>query len=196
VGLQTKYKLEVDNSPTHIINGCIAKDAKSQEKLYQYMYPEMMKVCIRYTINLEDAAMLYNEAMLKVFNKVQQYKFEGSFNGWVKRVVMNTCIDYCRKKVSYNRHQYLEETKVDTIAISPEVYANLEAKEIMQLVTQLPKNTAIVFNMFVLDGYKHLEIAAVLGITEGTSKWHLNEARRLLKIKLEELNTGKFGVAK
>jgi RNA polymerase sigma-70 factor (ECF subfamily) len=185
----------VENSPTHIIEGCIAKDARCQEQLYRLMYPEMMKVCIRYTYNLDDAASLYNEAMLKVYNKVQQYKFQGSFNGWVKRVVINTCIDYCRKNISYKNQQWLEESKAENIAIQAEAYSNVEAKEIMQLVTTLPKNTASVFNMFVLDGYKHTEIAEALHISEGTSKWHLNEARRLLKIKLEELDNNKWKMA-
>jgi RNA polymerase sigma-70 factor (ECF subfamily) len=179
--------LTVENSPTHIITGCIANEAHSQEELYVLLYPEMMKVCLRYTHNLDDAAVLYNEAMLKVFQKIAQYKFQGSFIGWVKRIVVNTCIDDCRKKTSFSKKQWLEEDKAAHIAIDATAYSTIDAKEIMQLVVQLPKNTATVFNMFVLDGYKHVEIAEHLGITEGTSKWHLNEARRLLKIKLEAL---------
>jgi RNA polymerase sigma-70 factor (ECF subfamily) len=192
VGLPTKYKLTVENSPTDIIQGCIEKNTTSQELLYRNLYAEMIKVCLRYTNNLDDAASLYNEAMLKVFNKVQQYKFEGSFNGWVKRIVMNTCIDYCRKSTIYNKQIWVDEGKAENIAINPDAYSNIDTKEIMQLIMQLPKNTGIVFNMFVIDGYKHIEIAEALQISEGTSKWHLNEARRLLKTKLESLSNKKF----
>jgi RNA polymerase sigma-70 factor, ECF subfamily len=188
VGLQTKYKLTVDNSPANIINGCIDKNANSQEQLYKLLYGEMMKVCLRYTHNYDDAAVLYNEAMLKVYNKIEQYKFQGSFNGWVKRIVINTCLDYCRKNLAYKNQQWLEETKAAHISIQPTAYTTMDAKDIMQLVSELPKNTAAVFNLFVIDGYKHSEIGEAIGITEGTSKWHLNEARRLLKIKLDNLS--------
>jgi RNA polymerase sigma-70 factor, ECF subfamily len=178
----------LNTAPTHIINGCNANDPKSQEQLYYLLYSEMMKVCMRYTNNIDDAAALYNEAMLKVFTKIGQYKYEGSFNGWVKRIVVNTCIDDCRKNVTYKKQLFVDEAKAEHLFINPEVYSTLNANAIMNLVMQLPKNTASVFNMFVLDGFKHNEIAEALGITEGTSKWHMNEARRLLKIKLDELN--------
>jgi RNA polymerase sigma-70 factor (ECF subfamily) len=187
VGLLTKNILTVDSSPVHIINGCIANNKQSQEQMYSMMYAVMMKVCMRYTGNLDDAAVLYNEAMLKVFNKIKQYEFKGSFEGWVKRIVIHTCVDDCRKNARYNKQQWLDDTKALHIAIQPEVYSQLEANDIMQLVMQLPKNTASVFNLFVIDGYKHNEIATLLNISEGTSKWHLNEARRLLKIKLETI---------
>jgi RNA polymerase sigma-70 factor (ECF subfamily) len=191
VGLPTKYKPVLDNCPANIINGCIAGDAACQEQLYKLLYPEMIKVCMRYTYNSDDAGSLYNESMFKVFNKIRQYKFQGSFNGWVKRIVMNTCIDFCRKSISYKKQSWLEESKAEQVAIPPAAYSNLDAKDIMRLVSELPKNTAVVFNLFVIDGYKHTEIGDALGITDGTSKWHMNEARRLLKIKLENLMNSK-----
>jgi RNA polymerase sigma-70 factor, ECF subfamily len=187
VGLQTKKILSVENSPVHIINGCAANNRQSQEQLYSMLYNEMMKVCMRYTGNIDDAAVLYNESMLKVFTKIKQYEFKGSFEGWVKRIVIHTCIDDCRKNTKFKNQQWLETNKALHIAIEPAVYASIEANEIMQLVMQLPKNTAAVFNLFVLDGYKHNEIATLLSISEGTSKWHLNEARRQLKIALEKM---------
>ncbi len=177
----------MEHSPQHIITGCINNDLRCQEQMYNMLYNEMMKVCTRYTGNLDDAAVLYNEAMLKVFTKLEQYQYKGSFEGWVKRIVIHTCIDNCRKNASFKNQQWLEDTKAIHIAIEPTVYAHLEANAIMKLVMQLPKNTASVFNLFVIDGYKHHEIATMLHISEGTSKWHLNEARRLLKQQLEIL---------
>ncbi len=187
MGTPTKYKLTVEQCPVHIINGCATNDAQSQEYVYKLLYNEMMKVCMRYTWNLDDAASLYNEAMLKTFTKIKQYGFIGSFEGWVKKIVIRTCIDYCRKNNSYKNQQVLDESKALQISIEPSVYVHLNATDIMQLIHTLPKNTASVFNLFVLDGYKHNEIATFLKISEGTSKWHLNEARRLLKIKLEPM---------
>jgi RNA polymerase sigma-70 factor, ECF subfamily len=188
VGLQTKNILTVEHCPVHIINGCIANDKRSQEQMYNLLYNEMIRVCMRYKANIDDAAGLYNEAMLKVFTKIKQYGFKGSFEGWVKRIVIHTCIDDCRKNASFKNQQWLEETKAHQIAIEPSVYAHIEANAILQLVHQLPKNSSAVFNLFVMDGYKHNEIATLLHISEGTSKWHLNEARRLLKISMEKLD--------
>ena len=108
--------------------------------------------------------------------------------GWVRRIIVNTCIDHCRKNV---RFKTVGEDKAHeaVLPVIPEVYDRLNAHEILSLVYQLPKNSGFVFNLFVLEGYKHEEIAKILGISVGTSKWHLNEARRLLKLKLEEVFT-------
>jgi RNA polymerase sigma-70 factor, ECF subfamily len=181
----TTYKLTVEQTQQHIIEGCVAQQAASQEALYMQLYPEMMSVCSRYTTNEQDAAALFNEAMLKVFAKIKQYQFQGSFNGWVKRIVINTCLDQCRRNTQFKNQQWVEVDKAEHIAISDHIHEQITAKEILQLVQQLPKNTALVFNMFVMEGYNHKEIAAYLGISDGTSKWHLNEARRKLKEKLE-----------
>ncbi len=176
----------MDNSLAYIITQCIANKAVYQQQLYNLLYAEMMKVCLRYTNNMDDAGVLYNSSMLKVFAHIAQFKNVGSFNGWVKRIVINTCIDDCRKINKNTATDYTLEN-LTTVSVNPEVYENINANAIMDLVSTLPKNTNAVFNMYVLDGYKHHEIATALGITEGTSKWHLNEARRLLKIKLSSL---------
>ncbi len=183
--------IQLEQNPEHIIHGCIAQKPQSQEALYKMMYEPMMKVCWRYTANLDDACILYNEAMLKVLVKINQYGFKGSFEGWVKRVVINTCIDHFRKKAQF-KELYLDEVKNVEALIEPSIYGKINTTEIMTLVHNLPKNTGMVFNLFAIDGYKHAEIAAVIGISEGTSKWHLNEARRLLKLALTELEQTKF----
>jgi RNA polymerase sigma-70 factor, ECF subfamily len=191
VGLKIVNINRLSTSEQHIITGCIHKEASSMEQLYHQLYPEMIKICLRYAQNMDDAGSLYNDAMLKVFNKIEQFKNEGSFNGWVKRIVINTCIDFCRKTNKYQT-QSIDDVKTDIHYVEAAAYSNMEVKEIMQLVLELPKNTGAVFNLFAIDGYKHAEIGTLLGITEGTSKWHLNEARRLLKIKLDNLLNKKF----
>jgi RNA polymerase sigma-70 factor (ECF subfamily) len=180
----TTYKLTVEQTQQHIIEGCMQQQPASQEVLYKQLYSEMMGVCSRYTYNEDDAAALYNEAMLKVFSKIKQYQFQGSFVGWVKRIVVNTCIDQCRKNTQFKNQQWVDEEKAEHVAINDFICEQISANEILSFVHTLPKNTAFVFNMFVIEGYKHHEIASFLGITEGTSKWHLNEARRLLKDKI------------
>lgn len=178
--------IRLENNQEHIIKGCIANETHHQEALYKQMYEPMMKVCWRYALDMDHAASLYNQSMLKVLLKIKQYGFKGSFEGWVKRIVINTCIDDCRKKNKF-KELYLDEVKNINEYVEPSIYSELQVDEIMQLVHQLPKNTGLVFNLYVLDGYKHNEIGQLLGISEGTSKWHLNEARRMLKHALENI---------
>src|SRR5687768_11477642 len=147
----------------------------------------MIKVCLRYAFgDIEIAGSLYNAAMLKVFRNIEQFKHEGEFLGWVRKVVVNVCIDHCRTKTRFQLIDVNETTEY-ILPVLPEIYNKISGDEIIQLIHQLPKNTGLVFNLFVLEGYKHYEIGQILGISSGTSKWHLNEARRLLKEKMEKL---------
>lgn len=169
-----------------IIEGCKQQNPKSQEALYRACYASMIKVCYRYARDTDEAASLYNEGMLKVFNTVRQYQGKGDWMGWVRRILVNTCIDHCRRQAKFN-HQPLEIVTGDNNSIDPDIYNRLSANDVMRLLQELPRNTALVFNLFVLEGFKHEEIGQLLGIAIGTSKWHLNEARRLLKHKLDIL---------
>jgi RNA polymerase sigma-70 factor (ECF subfamily) len=169
----------------HIIEGCKQQNTKSQEQLYKQFYPVMMKICLRYSNgNLENAASIYNEAMFKVFRNIIQYKGEGSFEGWIKRIVINTSVDHCRKKIKFQTAE-LNDDAADIVPIIPEVYNRINGNEIIALVHELPSNTGLVFNLYVMEGYKHEEIGKLLGISTGTSKWHLSEARKFLKEKIE-----------
>lgn len=147
----------------------------------------MLKVCLRYTGgDVQDAGALYNQSMLKVFRKIDQYKGQGELEGWIRRIVVNTCIDHCRIKIKFSSSE-LNNSSTELLPVLPDVYNRLHGNEITALVHTLPKNTGLVFTLFVLEGYKHEEIGHALGISTGTSKWHLNEARRLLRQKMETL---------
>lgn len=167
-----------------ITEGCKKQDRQSQEELYRSCYPAMMKLASRYARDIDEAASLYNEAMLKVFNNIRQYRGESNIMGWIGRIVVNTCIDHCRKQAKFSQKS-LELVSEDSTSVDPEIYDKLSAGDVMGLLQDLPHNTALVFNLFVLDGFKHEEISKMLNIAVGTSKWHLNEARRLLKNKLD-----------
>ena len=146
----------------------------------------MIRICLRYVSGDTDhAGALFNQAMLKIFKNIGQFRHEGEFLGWVRKVVVNVCIDHCRIKTKFTAID-ITETKEHVLPVLPDIYHKLSAADILQLVHQLPKNTGLVFNLFVLEGYKHDEIAQILGISGGTSKWHLNEARRILKDKIEQ----------
>ena len=175
----------MQNNIIHIVEGCRQNELRSQEALYRHCYPDMIRICLRYAFgNIGQAGILYNQSMLKVFKNIEQFKNEGAFLGWVRKVVVNVCVDNCRTKTRFQTLN-LKESSEYILPVLPDIYNKLSSDEIIKLVHQLPKNTGLVFNLFAMEGYEHEEIGAMLGISTGTSKWHLNEARRLLKEKIE-----------
>ena len=171
----------------HIIKGCKNQLPQQQEQLYRYCYGDMMKICRRYSRgNADEAASIYNQAMLKVFQNMGQYNGTGAPEAWIRRITINSCIDHLRSRVKFQQKGF-DNTSVEMLTIIPDVYNRMSGNEISNLINELPKNTGLVFNLFAIEGYKHTEIATILGISAGTSKWHLNEARKILKQKLELL---------
>lgn len=163
---------------------CRSGDLKAQEKVYKHFYPELIKICVRYSGNLDDAGTIYNNAFLKIFNHSTLYEHRGRLTHWVIKVITHTAIDYTRAKHKLNlKTQYHSE--VEDLEVSPSVLNKLSAEDIYKFIQSLPKATAIVFNMFIYENYLHKEIAHILKISEGTSKWHVNEARRLLRERFE-----------
>lgn len=175
----------------HIIDGCKVKDRLMQKKLYEHCYKEMMKICYRYVHDTEISAGLYNDAMLKVFSNIGTYQEEGKIMGWIKKIVVNTCIDHVRRKTKLHFEALPENEKTDT-AIDNEVLVKMSNIEIRRLINRLPQQAAMVFNLYVYEAYNHAEIAEILHIPEGSSRYYLSEARRLLKLEvtknIHELN--------
>jgi len=151
-----------------------------QKSLYQHCYREMMKLCYRYTNDVEISASIYNDAMIKVFSKIGTYKEDGKLMGWVKRIVVNTCIDHVRKKLPMEMKE-LNENQNNDVTIENDVFIKMSNAEVKRLISQLPQNAALVFNLYVYEEYNHSEIADLLKIPSGTSRYYLSEARRLLK---------------
>ncbi|WP_462274994.1 RNA polymerase sigma factor [Ferruginibacter sp.] len=173
-------------NPDTLIKGCLQNDIQSQERLYKLCYPDMIKICYRYAKDAAGAGTIYNNAMLKIFKGIGNYKEEGKLMGWVKTVVVHCCIDYCKQQHAFkplDSYQYAED-----ISIKPEVFNKVSAKEIQQLIKQLPGATAAVFNMYVYEGFTHKQIGEQLGISDGTSKWHVSEAKKILKQKLDRFS--------
>jgi RNA polymerase sigma-70 factor, ECF subfamily len=151
-----------------------------QKGLYQYCYKEMMKLCCRYTNDVETSASIYNDAMIKVFSNIGTYKEDGKLMAWVKRIVVNTCIDHVRKKTPLQMKE-LNENDNNAAIIENDVFIKMSNAEIKRLISQLPQNAGLVFNLYVYEEYNHNEIAELLKIPSGTSRYYLSEARRLLK---------------
>jgi RNA polymerase sigma factor (sigma-70 family) len=175
-----------------IIKGCIRNDRLCQKALYERFYGKMMGVCMRYAKDRDEAADMLHEGFMKVFDNIRNFGHKGSFEGWVRRIMANCCIDHLRK----NRHQYLiVDTVLATNAaktveeeVSDDELADLIGeKEIMQAVQQLTPAYRTIFNLYVIEEYTHREIAEMLDISEGTSKSNLAKAKFNLKKHLTNL---------
>jgi RNA polymerase sigma-70 factor (ECF subfamily) len=174
----------MDQQLEHIIEGCKQNKRQSQELLYKYCFQQMMKVCQRYHTNVDDAASSYNTAMYNVFVKINQYKNQGEFLGWVRRIMVNTCINTIKQHARFTSAE-LSDQESQNFQIKPEAYSSLESKEILAMVQQLPPTCKLVFNLNQMEGLSHEQVAEQLNISAGTSKWYLHEARKILKEKIQ-----------
>jgi RNA polymerase sigma-70 factor (ECF subfamily) len=148
-----------------------------------------LKVCARYAKDMEDAEQLLNDGFLKIFNNIAKFSGQGSFEGWMRRVVVNTCLDYLRTKdlkQAMVMHVNAVPPEDTVISVSNSGLENIEFKELVSLIQGLPVMTRTVFNLFVFEGYNHAEIAAQFKISEKTSQWHVHQARSLLQKKLKK----------
>lgn len=168
----------------NIIEGCRQHDRKAQQALYKAYYKSMVTVCLRYTRNETDAVDVLNAGFLKVFQNIQQYDpGKANLYTWIRAVVVNTCLDFIKKRNRNEKHHELN-TAAD-VHVPADVVGRMKAAELLNLIRTLPPSTAAVFNLYVIEGYSHKEIATLLTISEGTSKWHLSEARKQLQHKLK-----------
>ena len=173
-------------SETDIIRGCLRGSAQCQRALYERFAGKMYAVCLRYARTSADAADILQEGFLKVFSKLEQFQFQGSFEGWVRRIMINTALRTYQKQRFDNEtsgYERLPEAPVDPDAIS-----SLSEAELLRLITQLPEGYRVVFNLVAIEGYSHAEVAETLGIQESTSRSQLTKARRWLCEQVELLH--------
>lgn len=169
-----------------IVEGCRRKDPGSQEQLYRYCYPNMIRVCERYAFDLDGAGIIFNNAMLRVFKFIEKYEDQGKLMAWIKTIMVNCCLDFVRKEQKI-KTENLATVYEDQISIPEDIFDKLSARDIREIIQQLPRTTAIVFNLFIYEGYTHKQIGQALNISDNTSKWHVNEGRKLIKSRLEQL---------
>lgn len=169
-----------------LINACIANDRQAQNRLYRMFYPRLMPMVLRYFPDRNLAEEILNDGFLKVYKNIHTFKYKGSFEGWIKVIVRRTVTDYARYKMHHKKHIILEE---DDSSMDLKVPADqLFYDDLIKLIEELPDATRVVFNLFVIDGVPHKEIAKMLKISENTSKWHIHRARELLQKRIKELN--------
>ena len=164
-----------------------------QEELYRRFSPRMYAVCLRYAGNSEEAQDILQEGFIKIFKKLDTFRSEGSFEGWIRRIFVNTAIEHFRRKKYLQPVTEKEESTLEGNYLS--VLDNLAERDILDLVQQLSPGYRTVFNMYVVEGYTHKEIGDIMGISEGTSKSQLSRAKVILqemvkKFLEEKSNTG------
>jgi RNA polymerase sigma factor (sigma-70 family) len=170
-----------------LITGCIKENAFCQREVFNRYASKLLGVCQRYARNAADAEDILQDAFIKIFNKMEQFKFQGSFEGWMRRVVVNTAL----KKYSVSRYTKEvpghEINERDEVIYEPAAYSHITEKELLELVHNLPEGYKIIFNLYVVEGYQHDEIAEMLGIQPGTSRSQLVKARSMLQKQLIQL---------
>ena len=171
-----------------LITDCINRDRKAEYELFKVTYSYLMSICIRYTRNEDKAKEVLNMGFLTILTNLNKYKPEVPFKAWIRRVMINTLInEYKKEKIHYSNVHYVEDYyETDKYSEINEAITKINADRIYALIAKLPPASQQVFNLYFVDGYKHKEIAEMLNITEGTSKWHLNAAREKLKEMLRE----------
>ena len=169
---------------TDIIKGCLKNDRASQKALYEQFYSKMLGVCLRYSKSSDEAKDILHEGFMKVFDSLKNFKSTGSFEGWMKSIMVSAALSKYRNKSSQMRPVTLYNADVHDVAEEVFFVSKYDEKELVKRVQQLPPAYRLVFNLFVFEGMKHREIAEALHISEGTSKSNLSDARKILQASL------------
>lgn len=177
--------INIHQEEKELISQAIDNNRAAQKKIYTQFSSKMLSVCRQYINDLHHAEDLMISAFMKVFINLKNFEHKGSFEGWIRRIMVNECISYLRvqKKISYLEDEYFTEESINNTDI------NLTVDDIQLMIDNLPDGCKMVFNLYAIEGYKHKEIADLLGINEGTSKSQLSHARKMLQ---EQLNYSKI----
>ncbi|HVF97536.1 MAG TPA: sigma-70 family RNA polymerase sigma factor [Flavisolibacter sp.] len=173
-----------------LVKECIKGKAAAQRMLYDRFASPMLAVCYRYTKSVADAEDVLQEGFVKAFKNLQQYKAEGELGAWIRRIMVTTAINYLKKNSRYNQELVFGDEHLHAVSLyQPQV--SLDAKELADLIRQLPSGYQTIFNLYAVEGYNHLEIGKMLGIQEGTSRSQYARARALLIQWIEKNNEQK-----
>ena len=168
-----------------LIKGCIQEDQYHQQELFRRYAGKMLVVCMRYARHEMEAEDILQDAFIKVFDNISKFEFKGSCEGWIRRIVINTALKNYSKK-SFKQEQIGLENYPD-LPMEPEIYSHLQEEELLRLIAKLPEGYRLVFNLNVIEGYSHKEIADMLGIQESTSRSQLVKARKMLQAMIIDL---------
>lgn len=165
----------------NIIKGCLAGSRRDQELLYRRHASKLYAICLQYSGNDEEARDILQEGFIKIFENLIHYKHEGSFEGWMHRIIVNTALEHYRSKHNLYRVDDIELIPEPDAEPDNEDYSGLEAVDLLDIIRELPPKYRMVFNLFAIEGYSHREIGRMVNISEGTSKSNLSRARVILQ---------------
>ena len=185
--LEHKYTIDT------LVNKCKAGERKAQELLYKQFAAKMLGVCMRYATDRMEAEDMLQNGFIRVFQKMQDYRGEGSFEGWVRRIMVHSSIEYYRKH--HKMMQAVDMDEVDEPSVDPVAMANLDAKDLIALIQQLAPGYRMVFNLYAIEGFSHKEIGEIMSISEGASKSQLSRARAILKEQVLKTSNKSYGNA-
>lgn len=171
-----------------IIQKCIQGDRNAQRELYNFYASRMRGICIRYARSDFEAEDIFQDSFIKVFTNLKNFNNQGSFDGWIRRIVTNTAIDHYKKNLNLSKHIQYEDSDNEEIAEGEEIIGDLNAKDLLKVLSELPPGYKLIFNLYAIEGYTHKEIAEQLNIAESTSKSQLTKARRFIKALLFKKN--------
>jgi RNA polymerase sigma-70 factor (ECF subfamily) len=176
-----------------LVQNCIRGRSDAQEQLYKMHYRVMFGVCLRYAQDRDAAEDILQEGFIKVFNNLAKYRNEGSLEGWIRRIMVNTALDHYRKTSRLVPITDLEQAKQESV--SADAISDMRTEELLKLIQALPDGYRTVFNLYAIEGYNHQEIAEKLGISEGTSKSQLSRAREYLQRQIHQWKEEIYGTA-
>jgi RNA polymerase sigma factor (sigma-70 family) len=167
-----------------IIYGCQERDPRAQKELYELFKTKMFGICLRYAGDYNDAQDILHDGFLKVYEKVNQFKFKGSFEGWIRKIIVNTALERFRTK--YQMVEINDNFKEVDRKASNNILSDISVKELLKFIQELSPRYRMVFNLYAIEGYSHKEISEMLNISEGTSKSNLSRARAILQDKINK----------
>ncbi len=165
-----------------LIKACVKNSRQAQEELYRYFFPKLLPMIKRYTRDEDEILSIYNDGMLRVFTKIKLYSFTGNFEAWVKKIVFNSLSNYFRKRNTEKNHQQLEHIHPKS---SANILSGMYYNDLVKLLDVIPQKSSRIFKMYTLEGFSHKEISEKLGISVGTSKWHVFKAKEELMNSIE-----------
>ncbi len=166
-------------APDQLIQGCLRQDRASQKQLYSEFAELMLGVCYRYTKSVADAEDVMQEAFVKVFKNLHQYKGDGELGAWIRRIMVNTALNYLKRNSKYQGDLSFDNVSLHPVA-DDDPQMLLDTRELVSLLRQLPAGYQLIFNLHAIEGYTHVEIGQLLGISESTSRSQYSRARALL----------------
>ncbi len=188
-----KFRIKQHFSDQELITGCLRGERRFQEGLYNQHGSTMFSICLRYANDYYQAEDMLQEGFIKVFNNLKSFRSEGSFEGWMKRIFVNTAIEWLRRNKVMNEMQEIENVPLHIV--QEDCFSQLAADDLMKLIQSLSPGYRTVFNLYAIEGYSHKEIGEMMNINEGTSKSQLARARYILQKMVVQSNKVQYAAA-